>query len=270
MEQQKTFMIQVLGLMEVKSTKIRKIAAHVISLGAEKLGYYFFNDKEVMQALIECAVKHGDGPFADTMMKTVQHIFCEARRKSMTNITKAAFGQVVYQLHLFMMNLDRLQFITYYSNTLTDIIKEADIESVDQVAEELQRSLEAIQSVLDNRNLDEDSREMVLEHISSVVQVALNFVAVHKQSAFTQEFGDNVFKLAVQICQKMNRINMSALVIISALTHVPSVKLTSHYQMILDILKKGVESGEPQIMKECSRVVGDLANCLSENEASAI
>jgi len=63
----------------------------------------------------------------------------------------------------------------------------------------------------------------------------------------------------------MGKITLSALCIISIMTHVSGINFDSHLENIIAIFVNGVSSEDAMVQKETSRAIGDFANVLPEN-----
>jgi len=69
--------------------------AHILDTAGETLASYILQSEEMFQSYVQCLMQFSDGDFGDQMMRGVLHLFSQAKRLNMTQLTDRVFLQIV-------------------------------------------------------------------------------------------------------------------------------------------------------------------------------
>ena len=94
--------------------------------------------------------------------------------------------------------------------------------------------------------------------------MAVAVVNEYNAAAINQGFCVHLIQLALRICSAAGKVNLSALTVISAATHVKRVQLAEQHADLMRVFEAGAGDADPAVQQEVARVVGDYANALEE------
>ena len=94
--------------------------------------------------------------------------------------------------------------------------------------------------------------------------MAVAIVNEFSPGVINQQFCTHLIELALAICNQSGRVNLSALTVISAATHVKGVELAAQHDTLMQVFETGSADADPTVQQEIARVVGDYANALEE------
>lgn len=114
--------------------------------------------------------------------------------------------------------------------------------------------------MLQDANISQEHKENIVDNLSSAVQFSIGKVNELNPEAIKQDFADQVMKLAFSVFESLGKVNLAGLAILSIMTHPKDLSYEAHMDALLKVFDLGVQSEEPEIQKETSRVIGDYAN----------
>lgn len=112
--------------MNQPSTKIKKIAGHVLDLAGEKIPKLILENDQVFQVYVQTLVQEGNGQFADSMLKGLQKLFAFAMKRDMAKNTNQVYLQILQQIITYMCDPNNQEKAFIYSSTIMDMIQLAE------------------------------------------------------------------------------------------------------------------------------------------------
>lgn len=95
-----------------------------------------------------------------------------------------------------------------------------------------------------------------------MIQFSVIKVNDNSPGCITQEFVDELVQIGFAICNMMGKVTLSALCILSIITHINEISFEKYFYEVFKLFQSGVDSDDAMVQKETSRAVGDYANIL--------